>query len=169
MRNVVFSYAVLCGLTGSASAAEQGLASYFQYSRFAGLVAAHRSLPMGSQVRVVNLDNGRSVVVTIVGRGPFIRGRVIDVSTEAKRASPTCALIRFSVPGVATIESLTMQQSRLRRELVVKALARLAHGPQTVEDGRFDVDEGWAPSPMIVRPLDARPRAASSRWRGRRR
>ena len=53
MRNVVFSYAVLCGLTGSASAAEQGLASYFQYSRFAGLVAAHRSLPMGSQVRVV--------------------------------------------------------------------------------------------------------------------
>src|SRR5580700_7721882 len=106
MRNVVFSYAVLCGLTGSASAAEQGLASYFQYSRFAGLVAAHRSLPMGSQVRVVNLANGRSVVVTIIGRGPFIRGRVIDVSTEAavalgfrQAASPTCGLIRFSVTG----------------------------------------------------------------------
>jgi hypothetical protein len=62
------SCTVLCGLTGSASAAEQGLASYFQYSRFTGLVAAHRNLPMGSQVRVVNLDNGHSVVVTIVGR-----------------------------------------------------------------------------------------------------
>jgi rare lipoprotein A (peptidoglycan hydrolase) len=66
MRNVVFSCAVLCGLTGSASAAEQGLASYFQYSHHPGLFAAHRSLPIGSQVRVVNLDNGRSVVVTIL-------------------------------------------------------------------------------------------------------
>jgi peptidoglycan lytic transglycosylase len=38
---------------------------------------------MGSRVRVVNLDNGRTAVVTIVGRGPFIGGRVIDVSIEA--------------------------------------------------------------------------------------
>jgi rare lipoprotein A len=97
MRNVVFSYAVLCGLTGSASAAEQGLASYFQYSRFTGLVAAHRSLPMGSQVRVVNPANGRSVVVRIVGRGPFIRGRVIDVSTEAAVA------LGFRQAGVAHV------------------------------------------------------------------
>ena len=99
MRNVLFSCAVLCGLTGSASAAEQGLASYFQYSHlhFTGLVAAHRSLPMGSQVRVVNLDNGRSVVVTIIGRGPFIRGRVIDVSTEAAVA------LGFRQAGVARV------------------------------------------------------------------
>ena len=41
---------------------------------------------MGSRARVVNLDNGRSAVVTIVGRGPFIGGRVIDVSTEAAEA-----------------------------------------------------------------------------------
>ena len=48
-----------------------------------GLTAAHRSLPMGSRVRVLNLDNGRSVIVRIVDRGPFIHGRVIDVSTAA--------------------------------------------------------------------------------------
>ena len=48
-----------------------------------GLTAAHRSLPMGSRVRVLNLDNGRSVIVRIVDRGPFIRGRIIDVSTAA--------------------------------------------------------------------------------------
>jgi rare lipoprotein A len=83
MRNVVLFCAALCGLTGAASAEEQGLASYFHYSRDAGLTAAHRTLPAGSQVRVVNLDNGRSAVVTIVGRGPFIHGRVIDVSLEA--------------------------------------------------------------------------------------
>ena len=83
MRNVVLSCVIFSACAGAASAAEQGQASYFTYSRHAGPVAAHRSLPIGTQVRVVNLDNGRSVVVTIVGRGPFIRGRVIDVSTEA--------------------------------------------------------------------------------------
>jgi rare lipoprotein A len=50
------------------------------------LVAAHRTLPLGSQVRVVNLDNGRSVVVRIVDRGPYVSGRVIDVSYAAAKA-----------------------------------------------------------------------------------
>jgi len=45
--------------------------------------AAHRSLPFGSTVRVTNLDNGRQVVVRINDRGPFIRGRVIDLSRSA--------------------------------------------------------------------------------------
>jgi rare lipoprotein A len=83
MRKIVVFCALVCGLVCAASAAEEGLASFFQYSRNSGLFAAHRSLPKGSQVRVVNLDNGHSVVVTIVDRGPFIRGRVIDVSPEA--------------------------------------------------------------------------------------
>jgi rare lipoprotein A len=86
MRNIILSCAILFGFTNAASAAEQGLASYFQYSRYSGLTAAHRSLPVGTQVRVVNLANGRSAIVKIVGRGPFIRGRVIDVSVEAAMA-----------------------------------------------------------------------------------
>lgn len=49
------------------------------------LTAAHRTLPFGTHVRVTNLGNGRSVVVTIVDRGPFARGRVIDVSRLAAR------------------------------------------------------------------------------------
>jgi rare lipoprotein A len=64
-----------------ASATELGWASY--YHGAAGLTAAHRSLPMGSRVKVLNLDNGRSVILRIMDRGPFIRGRVIDVSTAA--------------------------------------------------------------------------------------
>jgi len=76
---------------------ELGRASYY-HSRFHGnrtasgerydetrLTAAHRTLPFGTRVRVTNLDNGRSVVVTIVDRGPFTRGRVIDVSRRAAR------------------------------------------------------------------------------------
>ena len=47
------------------------------------LAAAHRSLPFGARVRVDNLGNGRSVVVRINDRGPFVRGRVIDLTRGA--------------------------------------------------------------------------------------
>ena len=50
------------------------------------LTAAHRNLPFGTKVRVTNKNNGRSVVVTINDRGPFVRGRVIDVTPAAARA-----------------------------------------------------------------------------------
>ena len=49
------------------------------------LTAAHRSLPFGTNVLVTNLNNGRSVIVRINDRGPFIRGRVIDLSAAAAR------------------------------------------------------------------------------------
>lgn len=42
--------------------------------------AAHKTLPMGTRVRVTNLSNGKSEVVTINDRGPFVKGRIIDVS-----------------------------------------------------------------------------------------
>lgn len=45
--------------------------------------AAHRTLPFGTKVRVTNVQNGKSVVVRINDRGPFIRGRVIDLSRSA--------------------------------------------------------------------------------------
>lgn len=50
------------------------------------MTAAHRSLPFGTYVQVTNTDNGRSVVVRINDRGPFIGGRVIDLSAAAARA-----------------------------------------------------------------------------------
>lgn len=49
----------------------------------AKLTAAHRSLPFGTKVKVTNKRNGKSVVVRINDRGPFIKGRVIDVSKAA--------------------------------------------------------------------------------------
>ena len=65
-----------------AVAGESGIASWYGAR---GMTAAHRSLPIGTMVRVT-ADNGRSVVVRIVGRGPFIRGRIIDVSRVAAGA-----------------------------------------------------------------------------------
>ena len=48
-----------------------------------GMTAAHRTLPMGTLVRVTNLSNRKSVVVTITDRGPFVRGRILDLSRAA--------------------------------------------------------------------------------------
>jgi len=66
-----------------------------------GMTAAHRSLPFGTMVRVTNQRNGRSATVRINDRGPFVRGRVIDVSPAAARA------LGFS--GVASV-SLNVDQ-----------------------------------------------------------
>ncbi|MEA5620379.1 septal ring lytic transglycosylase RlpA family protein [Cronbergia sp. UHCC 0137] len=75
----------------------QGIASWYGYDGSSSatasgerfhpekLTAAHRSLPMGTKVRVTNTRNGRSVVVRINDRGPYIGGRVIDVSAGAAR------------------------------------------------------------------------------------
>jgi rare lipoprotein A len=93
--------AALCGVafivTGaSVTHAQSGLASIYGYegARTASgerastkaLTAAHRTLPFGSHVRVTNKRNGKSVVVRINDRGPFIKGRVIDVTPAAARA-----------------------------------------------------------------------------------
>jgi rare lipoprotein A len=63
-------------------AQEVGRASYYTYSGSNGLVAAHRTLPIGARVKVTNLKNRRAATVVIVGRGPFVPGRIIDVSTN---------------------------------------------------------------------------------------
>jgi rare lipoprotein A len=62
------------------------------------LTAAHRTLPFGSKVRVANLANGRSVVVRINDRGPFAKGRVIDVS---RAAAERLGMIRSGVARVS--------------------------------------------------------------------
>lgn len=49
----------------------------------AAMTAAHRSLPFGTKIKVVNKANGKSVVVRINDRGPFARGRVLDLSKAA--------------------------------------------------------------------------------------
>ena len=47
------------------------------------MVAAHRTLPLGTRVKVESLATGKSVTVTIVDRGPFVKTRIIDLSTGA--------------------------------------------------------------------------------------
>lgn len=49
----------------------------------AALTAAHRSLPFGTKIKVVNRRNGRAVTVRINDRGPFVKGRILDLSKAA--------------------------------------------------------------------------------------
>jgi rare lipoprotein A len=56
-----------------------------EYANPGKMTAAHRTLPFGTKVKVTNLNNGRSVIVRINDRGPFIRGRTIDVTKAAAR------------------------------------------------------------------------------------
>src|SRR5271156_7232017 len=86
MRKFVFACAMFIGFTGIAAAGEMGIASFYQNPYYGGLIAAHKTLPFGTQVKVFNLDNGRTAIVKIVDRGPFIRGRIIDVSLAAASA-----------------------------------------------------------------------------------
>lgn len=81
--------------SGSYSGGSSGVASYYWQgqqtasgARFNpnGLTAAHRTLPFGTRVLVTNQTNGRSVTVTINDRGPFIKGRIIDLSRGAAQA-----------------------------------------------------------------------------------
>lgn len=51
-----------------------------------GYTAAHRSLPLGSEVRVINLQNGKDIVVKINDRGPYIKNRIIDLSYSAAKS-----------------------------------------------------------------------------------
>jgi rare lipoprotein A len=57
-----------------------------EFASAGGLTAAHRSLPFGTMVKVTNTGTGRSVVVRINDRGPFVRGRVIDLTPAGARA-----------------------------------------------------------------------------------
>jgi rare lipoprotein A len=86
--------AATMGLTATPAAAQCGKASWYAlHSRTASgermnpaaLTAAHKSLPLGSKVEVINKRNGRMVVVRINDRGPYVRGRIIDLSRAAAR------------------------------------------------------------------------------------
>jgi rare lipoprotein A len=94
-----------------AASAQSGIASVYSGGRTAngehassgGLTAAHKSLPFGTRVRVTNKRNGRSVVVRINDRGPYVAGRVIDVTPAAARA--------IGMDGLAPVELTVMGRS----------------------------------------------------------
>jgi rare lipoprotein A len=100
-----FALAALGAGANSPALAECGIASNYSTGKITAngekfrpqaVSAAHKTLPFGTKVAVVNPRTGRSIVVRINDRGPFVRGRIIDLSKGAARAlgggglSPVC-------------------------------------------------------------------------------
>jgi rare lipoprotein A len=117
-RNVVLVFLSLLGayLTSIGPAqgrqkSQSGIASVYSLSSGSGtasgqklnpgaLTAAHRTLPFGTKVRVTNKKNGRFVVVTINDRGPFVKGRIIDLTPAAASALGFAALTSVALEVV---------------------------------------------------------------------
>jgi rare lipoprotein A len=85
-----------------ASVYSGGLTASGERMQFGAMTAAHRTLPFGTQVIVVNSHTGRSVSVRINDRGPFVRGRVIDLSPAAAHA--------IGVNGVAPVSLIVARR-----------------------------------------------------------
>jgi rare lipoprotein A len=105
LKKLSIAAAALMTFTCGAEAGWVGKASYYKLggrtasgSHVGAYTAAHRTLPFGSRVRVTNLKNNRSVVLTINDRGPFTGGRVIDVSANA------ADVLGFRSAGVAQVK-----------------------------------------------------------------
>ncbi len=115
----LFAAFSLCLLvTGSVQAEPaQGWASYYKHGKRTangeafnpnGLTAAHRTLPFGTKVRVKNERTGKSVVVRINDRGPFVRDRIIDLSLGA---ASQVGLVQHGVDRVS-IEVLKTKKAK---------------------------------------------------------
>ena len=97
-KPILFLLLITVAMTGCfRKGSETGLASYYA-DKYEGrktsngekfiqrkLTAAHKTLPFGTKVKVTNLSNGQSVKVRINDRGPFIQGRIIDLSKKAAK------------------------------------------------------------------------------------
>ena len=106
------------------------------------LSAANRTMPLPSYVRVTNLGNGRSIVVRVNDRGPFVGGRILDVSARA------ATLLEFGPAGVA----------KVRVDYLGKAPAPGSDGPALLAS----LQMGGAPAPASLVKLAGSDRAAAS-------
>src|SRR5262249_18012578 len=107
LKKTVFASALIACVVGLplAASAQSGIASVYGYGRTANgehvsagaLTAAHRTLPFGTMVRVTNRSSGRSVVVRVNDRGPFVVGRFIDLT-------PPAAARALGFSGLANVE-----------------------------------------------------------------
>lgn len=128
-----------------------GKASYY-YGRWIGrltangetyrasdITAAHKTLPFNTMVRVTNLKNGESVIVRINNRGPYVKGRIIDLSLAAAKR------VRMTDAGVVPV------RVEVLRKIPIVAAPNLKLKPKPVA----------SPSPGPVKPISKKPAVVS--------
>mgnify|MGYP001806356031 CR=1 FL=1 len=120
------------------------------------MTAAHRSLPFNTKVQVTNLRNGRSVVVRINDRGPFIRGRIIDVSKAAagELGFKGHGLTKVSIKVIGNDTELAAQtpqapEKTQKRTQVASISEPRAAAPESAAPEAAPANGGWTlvPSP----------------------
>jgi rare lipoprotein A len=140
------------------------------------LVAAHRTLPFDTWVRVYDLDNNKNVEVRIIDRGPFVDGRIIDLSHAAAQAisliGPGIANVRLEVihtpanvpPALFAVQIGAFRDpqtaERVRAQMAARyGTARLVERPE--KPGVWRVMVGAEPTPDAARALSSRIRKES--------
>lgn len=103
------------------------------------MTAAHRTLPLGSTVRVTNLDNGRDATITVNDRGPFVKGRILDCSYGAAKE------LGYAGAGLARVRIEVVKEGQERIRYAPPPGEVLAAGTditKPVLDGTFTVQAG---------------------------
>jgi len=106
------------------------------------MTAAHRTAPFGTLVRVTNLDNGESTIVRINDRGPFVKGRIIDLSREA------ASRLRMLKTGTAKV-SLEFLSQKSQEHIHTAAYMIQAGSYQNRENATFQLKELKAKLPAL--------------------
>ncbi|MBT8422594.1 MAG: septal ring lytic transglycosylase RlpA family protein, partial [Gammaproteobacteria bacterium] len=108
------------------------------------MTAAHKTLPLPTNVKVTNLDNGRSVIVRVNDRGPFVKGRIIDMSYAAAQA------LDMTQAGTARVEVVALDTSYTGAIAAVSATQPAA--------GKSAETAARAPADPVMTDLPAQPR-----------
>ena len=120
-----------------------------------GLTAAHRTLPLPVNVRVTNLDNGKSVVVRVNDLGPFAKGRIIDVSKHAAE------LLGFYAQGTARVRVTYLGRAdgpyREAPDDTGPVLARALSAAPTGRVTTASLERSWAAAPRPVHVASLQP------------
>ena len=104
ISSITFSHPVLAkSQSGIASVYSNEKTANGEYAHADRLTAAHRTLPFGTRVLVTNVSTGRSVVVRINDRGPYIAGRIIDLTPAGARAIGSNGLARVTLTVLQSI------------------------------------------------------------------
>lgn len=119
MKQALFAMAagaavLVTALPAAAAEAQTGKASFYRHGKYTAngerfnprdLTAAHRTLPFGTKVLVTHVRSGKSVIVRINDRGPFIKGRIIDLSLAAAE------VLGMTASGVATVKIVPLRKA----------------------------------------------------------
>jgi rare lipoprotein A len=110
------------------------------------LVAAHRTLPFNTWVRVVNLNNSKSVEVRIIDRGPFIDGRIIDLSHAAAQA------IDMEISGTATVRMEVIRAPETAPPAIFAIQVGAFRVRANAERTRADMASRFGSAQLVERP-----------------